>query len=332
MAVPSPALIQPHAPVLAILLALLALGCATGQPIGAEPASPRSGQVLRKGPPVTATAVRHVEVEDMAHVPFPDSPFWIDRNEVTVSEYERCVQERECAEPYGGEPISNCDAYTYGLSEEQRSRLAGRRVGGELLECNWKRRDARRFHPMNCITYHEAERYCRSLGKRLPDSQEWLYAATGSDGRRFPWGDESPSHLLDRAYSLVPDAGTQEAQAKLAPARNRICWEGDRTDSTGTYATSTCPVGGRTDAASPFGVLDMLGNVSEWVTDHGTHIEELRHIQSRGWRVWHCDGWDVDELSLEDQRELDPNNIADDIGFRCVSDSDPSAEPSVPSD
>lgn len=86
-------------------------------------------------------------------------------------------------------------------------------------------------HPINCIDYEDAMAFCQSRHKRLPTQDEWEYAARACDGRRYPWGKELPT-----------------------PERGVI-----NTNDTG-------PVGTHPAGASPFGVLDMHGNVSEWVT------------------------------------------------------------------
>jgi formylglycine-generating enzyme required for sulfatase activity/tRNA A-37 threonylcarbamoyl transferase component Bud32 len=93
-------------------------------------------------------------------------------------------------------------------------------------------------HPITCVNWDQASAYCTGQNKRLPTEAEWEYAARGPDGRQFPWGS-SPQpgpHLLN-----------------LGGAEDGF--------------DSTAPVGHFPDGASPFGALDMAGNVSEWVDD-----------------------------------------------------------------
>lgn len=96
----------------------------------------------------------------------------------------------------------------------------------------------RKDHPIVGITWDDAVKYCLWLCKqtgrsyRLPTEAEWEKAARGSDGRRFPWGNQKPnSHLLNYEESALCD---------------------------------TTPVGHYPEGTSPYGVMDMAGNVSEW--------------------------------------------------------------------
>jgi len=94
-------------------------------------------------------------------------------------------------------------------------------------------------NPVVNITYEQARAYCAWAGKRLPTEAEWEKAARGTDARLYPWGNVWDA---ERANLWGDDVGPDRF-----------------------YRTS--PVGSFPKGASPYGVLDLIGNVWEWCAD-----------------------------------------------------------------
>ena len=150
--------------------------------------------------------------------------------------------------------------------------------------CNWEE-SGRERHPINCVDWNQAKTYCASMGKRLPTEQEWEKAARGRNGRVYPWGNGGAS-----------------------------CARGIMDDESGVGCGQkrTWPVGSKPSGASPYGVLDMSGNVWEWTSDWyrlgqkgrvargGSWVDEPRYVRasSRDWQ--------------------DPATRYSSVGFRCA--------------
>ena len=108
-------------------------------------------------------------------------------------------------------------------------------IGGE-----WQADSKLSKHPVVFISWFDAESYCKWAGRRLPTEAEWEKAARGEDGRTYPWGEEiTCNHANIRKYT----------------GNSYYCIGG------------TTAVGSYPDGVSPYGMLDMAGNVSEWVAD-----------------------------------------------------------------
>ena len=98
------------------------------------------------------------------------------------------------------------------------------------------------------VSWEDADRYCNWVGRRLPTEAEWEKAARGPNGFIYPWGNEFDGTLVNYCDTNCPNEG----------------WKDHHFDD--GYA-DTSPVGNYPDGASIYGVLDMAGNVHEWVAD-----------------------------------------------------------------
>ncbi|MFZ3071126.1 MAG: formylglycine-generating enzyme family protein [Anaerolineaceae bacterium] len=156
--------------------------------------------------------------------------------------------------------------------------------------------------PVTSISWYEADTYCAWVGGRLPTEAEWEKAARGTSMRAYPWGDANPT-------------------CKLANSRNEelgyACF-GD-----------TAKGGSRPKGVSPYGVLDMAGNVWEWVddwyggTDAAGGVREGMNGENNGLnKVVKGGSWDYSwsRLRIAYNSDHDPNSHKISFGFRCVRD------------
>ena len=152
-------------------------------------------------------------------------------------------------------------------------------------------------HPVVNVDWHGAAAYAKWAGLALPTEAQWEKAARGTDGRAYPWGNEWDPHRLRH--------------------------------SVGRKQSGTASVHTHEAGASPYGVVDMAGNVWEWCADWyqsdyyesapaknppGPDQGESRVVRGGGWynnyeRYFRC--------AYRDR--VEPQYGYDDIGFRCVS-------------
>jgi formylglycine-generating enzyme required for sulfatase activity len=168
------------------------------------------------------------------------SPYCVDLHEVTVADYGACAKAGRC-EP--APVVVNWKDIT----------TKDKKVFSTL--CNGTDPE-RQKHPINCVDWSMASTYCASIGKRLPTEAEWEFAARGSDGRKYPWGDEEPD-------STRLNACGKECIAWAV--KNGVLLRSLYSNDDGFVGTA--PVGSFPRGASPFGVLDIVGNVWEWTSD-----------------------------------------------------------------
>jgi formylglycine-generating enzyme required for sulfatase activity len=172
--------------------------------------------------------------------------FWIDKYEVTNGQYALCVDAGVCKPPFN--PASDTRPKYWDNPEFSN-------------------------YPVIWINWYMAKGYCEWTGRRLPTEAEWEKAARGTDGSRYPWGNEP-----------------------LSGERANFCdINCNRTIANGKYNdgyTDTAPVGSYPAGASPYGALDMAGNVWEWTGtlimpypyDPNDGRENLDALGERAWR------------------------------------------------
>ena len=223
--------------------------------------------------------------------------FYMDRTEVTVAAYRGCVRAGKCKD----QRTTN-----YGT-------IRGKGDAFWSQRCNLGK-DGRDEHPMNCVDWEQAAAYCASVHKRLPTEKEWEYAARGAAGRTYPWGDRpEPGPTLLNACGEECVAWARE---------NELPWPQMYQGSDGW--AHTAPVGQYPAGRTPEGLLDMAGNVWEWVQDaYAPCAESLSCKTEQGSRVVRGACWSSDVPRYARAANRDRNAAGDRdgrVGFRCAQD------------
>jgi eukaryotic-like serine/threonine-protein kinase len=175
--------------------------------------------------------------------------YCLDVHEVTVADYQTCVDGGGC------NAADNRPDYPQPASHSAEAHSQQLSAFAELCNAG---KPSRSDHPINCVDWHRASTYCDQLGQRLPTEAEWEYAARGTDGRSFPWGN-------DAGNESYMNAGGTEWKAWLAghslPQPSGLMFEAD------DGYPGTAPVGRYPRAQTQRGHMDMVGNVWEWTSD-----------------------------------------------------------------
>jgi len=138
---------------------------------------------------------------------------------------------------------------------------------------------ALRDHPVTRVSYFDAVAFCDWLGRALPSEEQWEKAARGTDGRAYPWGDRFDVRRLN---------------SRAAKKRG------------------TTPVTAFPEGASPFGVLDLVGNVWEWTDSWYDDACDLKVLKGG------CYALTKEHAAISHRHFNDPafgNNLT---GFRTV--------------
>lgn len=212
--------------------------------------------------------------------------YCLDRTEVTVAAYAKCVGSGACTAPK-----DPADPLLMGL-------------------CNGSR-DDRQQHPINCVSWEQASAYCTFARKRLPREAEWEYAAVGPHAQLYPGGNTSPN--AERLNACGSECSRIRAHLRRPPAA--MYNASDRWET-------TAPVASFPEALSPVGALDLDGNVSEWVDDdYRSYTGSASAFRDGVHRVVRGASFlDTDPATVRGTSRGHANPKAGDvtIGFRCA--------------
>jgi formylglycine-generating enzyme required for sulfatase activity len=194
--------------------------------------------------------------------------FYIDRYEVTTGRYAKFLTATGAAHPPDGWQSLKLDS------------------GAEL--------------PVVGVDWNDATAYCKWAGRRLPTDAEWEKAARGTDARRYPWGDATPTIEHANHGNTSPEA----------------------------YAGGLMKVGAHGAGRSPYGVDDLAGNAAEWVADWyadsflRSEVRNPKGPETGTARVVRGSGrFDpADRLVITKRFHGNPDLRTEDIGFRCARD------------
>lgn len=226
----------------------------TGQP-AALPTCPEGLVPILGGTFAVGSASVTYEGEENPRFWTKVASFCADRTEVTALTYRNCLAAGRCSEPE--HTSKRCTVHAPGKED----------------------------HPVNCITYAQAEAVCSFRGLRLPTEVEWEYLARGGEEmRKYPWGDREPD--------------------------GRTCWKHPETCAVGSFG------------AGAFGLADVTGNVWEWTSSwfapYPWPSEKGRHRVYRGGSFSRrFEKW----LKPTLRNRSNPTDSGSHLGVRCVSDA-----------
>jgi len=201
------------------------------------------------------------------------SPYTIQTKEVTAAEYNLCVKAGKCT------PAHYTDGECMIWTEK----------GFQKVKVPEKYQNP--DYPVVCVSWYQAQQYCRSKGMKLPTEAQWENAARGGKNMLYAWGNEMPS-------------------AKHCTSPGRKC-----PDSVGSYSPNL------------HGLYDMTGNVWEWTSDRyekeyykHSPVENPPGPDAGFYRVIRGGGWysGPKQLRVTNRHWFTPGFGEVSVGFRCV--------------
>ena len=260
-----------------------------------------------------STFFESVVFKDMKLHLFPDQRpqhkvyldgYWIDKTEVTVGMFKKFVKETgyitSAEKRGGGKPWKD------GPKEDEWPIVSGI----DWLHPREIDKDADDDHPVVQVSWEDAMAYAEWAGGTLPTEAQWEKAARGTDIRKYPWGDEFNGAYLNYGDSLCPVKRWRDIEYNDG-------------------YSFTSPVGIYSKGSSPYGALDMAGNVWEWVYDWydedyyenspyknptGPETGRVKSMRGGSWYDGEPTAW----VTCVIRHQNPIHDRYEDVGFRCV--------------
>ena len=254
------------------------------RPSSVEKADPKNMVLVSSGFFIMGSN-RSLEDEAPEHRVYLDS-YWIDKYEVSAGKFAEFLN-----------TLDNVKGY-----------YLDNKFGTLYYDSRFHSRPGLENYPINNITWHAADEYCKWKEKRLPTEAEWEKAARGTTAQAYPWGNIPPSDTLARYFQTW----TKEEKHNVM-----------------------VPVQALAEGQSPYGLHNMAGNVKEWVDDwydREYYNEQSEYANPRGpiggeFKVVRGGSWrDLKGFIYSTFRNSgNPKSRMDDYGFRCAKNAAPAS-------
>lgn len=225
------------------------------------------------------------------------SAFWIDQTEVSVDQFERFVTETGY--------VTEAEQEGWGYIWEETDWV--RKDGADWRHPHGPNSNAESNHPVILVSWNDAAVYCEWVGGALPTEAQWEKAARGTEGQIYPWGDDFDGSRINFCDVNCLFSG----------------WKNKDFDDGYQFLA---PVDSFPNGASPYGVLNMSGNVWEWVADWYDEDYSLTQTDPIGpetgeSKVLRGGSWygPRNFARVANRFESSPDSRYSYVGFRCVS-------------
>ena len=231
--------------------------------------------------------------------------FWIDEHEVTIADYKEFLDFLE-ANPGEAAKLAHPDMPEgkshVPLDWADNNQLEPPMPGYYTRAVRWKQYKEAPLDvdsPVFGVDWYDAYAYAKWKGRSLPTEQQWEKAARGTDGRKYPWGNEEDPKRVSSGHDFDPNPK-----------------KGGAVDGYKRWSPVNLPQGDK----SPYGVRGMAGNVSEWTATMAPHADGMEAEVP----VIRGGNWGNPEHNLTRRLAiLDPLQSQDTLGFRTASESPP---------